>query len=84
MDYALPTASDVPRMLVEHQETPSPIVPGGVKGVGEAGAIGSPAAVASAVEDALRPFGVRITKLPLTPEVLLEHIGQGQADPVAA
>jgi carbon-monoxide dehydrogenase large subunit len=84
MDYALPTAADVPRLLVEHQETPSPIIPGGVKGVGEAGAIGSPAAVASAVEDALRPFGVRITQLPLTPEALLAHIGQGQAEPVVA
>jgi len=49
MDYVLPTAAEVPRLRLEHQVTPSPIIPGGTKGVGEAGAIGSPAAVAAAI-----------------------------------
>jgi carbon-monoxide dehydrogenase large subunit len=45
--------------------------PGGYKGVGEGGAIGAPAAVVNAVADALSPFGVRITDLPLTPAALV-------------
>ena len=49
-----------------HIETPSP-GPGGFKGVGEGGAIGAPPAVVNAVADALSPFGVTVTRLPLTP-----------------
>jgi carbon-monoxide dehydrogenase large subunit len=74
MDYLLPTALEVPRPRLDHQVTPSPVVPGGMKGVGEAGAIGAPAAVASAIEDALRPFGATITRLPVTPESVLALI----------
>jgi carbon-monoxide dehydrogenase large subunit len=83
MEYVLPTAVDIPRLLIEHQETPSPLIPGGMKGVGEAGVIGSPAAVAAAVEDALRPFGARITKLPLTPDAILALINPGELEPVS-
>jgi carbon-monoxide dehydrogenase large subunit len=75
MDYLLPTALEIPRPRVDHLVTPSPLIPGGMKGVGEAGAIGSPAAVAAAVEDALRPFGPTVTRLPLTPERVLAMIG---------
>lgn len=74
MDYVLPTAAEVPRLRLFHQETPSPIIPGGMKGVGEAGIIGSPAAIAAAVEDALAPFGARITELPLSPDAVLRLI----------
>jgi carbon-monoxide dehydrogenase large subunit len=74
MDYILPTAREVPRMRLAHQETPSPNIPGGMKGVGEAGTIGSPAAVANAVEDALRPFGAKITTLPITPQRVYELV----------
>ena len=74
MDYLLPTAIEVPRMRLAHQETPSAIIPGGMKGVGEAGAIGSPAAIANAVEDALRPFGAKVTTLPITPQRVHEMI----------
>lgn len=70
MDFLIPTAMEIPRMEVAHQETPSPLNPLGVKGVGEAGAIPMPAVVAAAVEDALRPFGVRITRMPLDPDQL--------------
>jgi carbon-monoxide dehydrogenase large subunit len=66
MDYLLPTATEVPVIEYGHIETPSP-GPGGYKGVGEGGAIGAPAAVVNAVADALSPFGVRITRLPLSP-----------------
>ena len=79
MDYVLPTAAEVPRMRLDHQVTPSPLIPGGMKGVGEAGAIGSPAAVAGAVENALASFGVEITTLPLTPDRVLSLLGDRMA-----
>ncbi|MCI0548451.1 MAG: xanthine dehydrogenase family protein molybdopterin-binding subunit [Candidatus Rokubacteria bacterium] len=65
MDYALPTAVDVPPFTIGHLETPSPLTPGGYKGMGEGGTIGAPAAIANAVADALRPLGTRISRLPL-------------------
>jgi aerobic carbon-monoxide dehydrogenase large subunit len=70
MDYLVPTASDVPLLEYGHVETPSP-GPGGYKGVGEGGAIGAPPAVVNAVADALAPFGVRVTDLPLTPSAIV-------------
>jgi carbon-monoxide dehydrogenase large subunit len=70
MDYLVPTATDVPLLEYGHVETPSP-GPGGYKGVGEGGAIGAPPAVVNAVADALAPFGVRITDLPLTPSAIV-------------
>ncbi len=70
LDYLLPTAGDVPEIHLEHLETPSPTNPLGVKGVGEAGAIPVPAVIASAVEDALAPFGARVTRMPLGPDDL--------------
>ena len=77
MDYLLPTAADVPTIEYGHVETMAP-GPGGYKGVGEGGAIGAPPAVVNAVADALAPFGVEITRLPLTPAAivsLLEAVG---------
>ncbi len=71
MDYLLPTAADVPVIEYGHIETPSGGA-GGFKGVGEGGAIGAPAAVVNAVADALSPFGVTITKLPLGPGDIVE------------
>jgi carbon-monoxide dehydrogenase large subunit len=65
MDYALPRASDLPGFEIGHLETPSPITPGGVKGMGEGGTIGAPAAVANAVADAVRAAGVSIAALPI-------------------
>jgi carbon-monoxide dehydrogenase large subunit len=67
MDYLLPTAAEVPPIEFGHIETPSP-GPGGYKGVGEGGAIGAPPAVVNAVADALAPFGVKVTRLPLSPD----------------
>jgi len=68
MEFHIPTAKEVPFIDVVHLETLSPLNPLGVKGVGEAGAIPVPALVAEAVEDALAPFGVRISEMPLNPE----------------
>jgi carbon-monoxide dehydrogenase large subunit len=76
MDYLLPTASEVPVIEYAHVETAPGPGPGGYKGVGEGGAIGAPPAVANAVADALAPFGVTITRLPLTPAAIVELIEQ--------
>ncbi len=77
-DYLLPTATEVPMLETLYKETPSPLNPLGVKGVGEAGTIPAAAALISAVEDALTPFNVRIGHVPLTPMRLLEMIGAGR------
>jgi carbon-monoxide dehydrogenase large subunit len=71
MDYALPKADDVPSFEIVHLETLSPVTPGGVKGMGEGGTIGAPAAIANAVADAVRHLGVQITTLPIRAESLL-------------
>jgi carbon-monoxide dehydrogenase large subunit len=73
MDYLLPTATEVPVIEYGHVETPSG-GPGGYKGVGEGGAIGAPPAVVNAVADALSPFGVTLTRLPLTPSRIADLI----------
>ena len=71
MDYALPTAGDIPAMQIVHQHSPSPLNPLGVKGVGEGGAVAPPAAIANAVCDALAPFGVEVNSTPIKPEQLV-------------
>ena len=71
MDYAMPLAIHMPNEVrMVHQETPSTLNPLGVKGVGEAGTIPVPAAICNAVEDALRPLGIKINEAPLTPSRL--------------
>ena len=79
VDYLLPTASEIPRMRLDHLVTPSINVPGGRKGVGEGGNIGSPSAVASAVEDALSDYGVTVSELPVTPERLIGMLEAARA-----
>src|SRR5579863_5376924 len=78
MDYLLPTAAEVPPLLVDHVETPSPLNPLGVKGAGEAGVIPVPALFASAIDDALSPFGIRIREMPLHPCRLYELLHEAQ------
>jgi carbon-monoxide dehydrogenase large subunit len=68
MDYAVPTAADVPALELHHLETPAPSIPGGYKGAGEAGTTGAPAAILNAVNDALAPLGALITDQPITAE----------------
>jgi carbon-monoxide dehydrogenase large subunit len=72
MEYLLPTASEVPAVEISHAETPSPINPLGVKGVGEAGCIPTGAAFAQAVEDALGDPEFEILEIPLSPNRLYE------------
>ncbi len=74
-DYLLPTAPEMPDIMVGHFSTPSTFTELGAKGVGEAGTAGSGAAVVNAVNDALRPFGARITEMPMTPERILRALG---------
>jgi aerobic carbon-monoxide dehydrogenase large subunit len=67
VDYLLPTTTDVPAIEVGHLDSPSTTNPGGFKGMGEGGAIGSHAAVANAVGDALAHLGVHVLETPLGP-----------------
>jgi aerobic carbon-monoxide dehydrogenase large subunit len=78
VDYALPTAAELPNYECDRTETPSPVNSLGVKGVGEAGTIAASAAVTNAVIDALRPLGVDYINMPLTPLRIWEAINQGQ------
>ena len=69
-DYLLPTADTVPHIEIHHMISPTPLNPLGVKGAAESGTIGAPAAIVSAIEDALAPLGIEINQLPVTPERL--------------
>jgi carbon-monoxide dehydrogenase large subunit len=77
-DYLLPTATEVPMLDTLYKETRSPLNPLGVKGVGEAGTIPCAAALISAIEDALTPFGARIGQVPLSPSTIVTMIRNGQ------
>ena len=74
MDYLLPTAAEVPIIEYGHIETRATTNPGGFKGMGEGGAIGSPPAVINAVADAIGHLGARVTRQPLTPPVIVAAI----------
>jgi carbon-monoxide dehydrogenase large subunit len=73
-DYLLPGPTEVPQPRLEHMETPSPYTQFGVKGIGEGGAIAPPAAIANAVNDALRSLGVELLHSPITPRGIVEAI----------
>ena len=74
MDYLLPTALDVPRIDIGHEETPSPLNPNGVKGAGEAGAIPVGPLFCQALEDAFQGSGLEILEIPLSPYRLWELV----------
>jgi carbon-monoxide dehydrogenase large subunit len=78
VDYALPTAAELPSFETDRTETPSPVNSLGVKGVGEAGTIAASPAVLNAVLDALRPLGVDYIDMPLTPMRVWEAIEQAR------
>ena len=87
-EYLLPGSTDVPHVELHHMETPSPLNPIGVKGAGEGGTIPAIAAIIAAVENALMPFGVRISEAPITPGRLVGLIrsserASGQSRPTA-
>ncbi len=79
MDYALPLADGVPGFVTDLVETPSPLNPLGVKGVGEAGCIGAPPAVVNAVLDALAPLGIDAIDMPLKPEKVWAAIQEAKS-----
>ena len=78
VDYALPTAAELPEFETDRQETPSPVNQLGVKGVGEAGTIAASPAVVNALVDALRPLGVTYMDMPLTPMRVWQAIQAAQ------
>ncbi len=81
MDYTLPTAVDVPSFRIEHECTPAPFNPLGAKGAGESGISGPMAAVASAIDDALRQVGIatRVMEMPFTPARVWRYIEDARA-----
>lgn len=84
MDYLVPSATEIPDITVEHFESPSPSMPLGVKGVGEGGCIGPPAAIANAVTNALAEYGIEIDTTPITPAALRRLIRQAGSYGVAS
>jgi carbon-monoxide dehydrogenase large subunit len=79
LNYLVPSTAEFPSFELDRTETPSPTNPLGVKGVGETGAIASPAAVMNAVVDALQPYGVEDIQMPATPERVWRAIEAGRA-----
>jgi aerobic carbon-monoxide dehydrogenase large subunit len=77
-EYLLPGSTDVPRIDGHHMETPSPLNPIGVKGAGEAGTIPAIAAIIAAVENALSPFGAKISKAPVAPSDIVAMVRAGR------
>lgn len=84
-DYLLPGPTEVPEPRLDHMETPAPYTMFGVKGIGEGGAIAPPAAITNAVNDALRPLGVKLLHSPISPRRLVEAVleARKQARPPA-
>jgi CO/xanthine dehydrogenase Mo-binding subunit len=80
MDFLMPYASEVPDIAVDHQQTPSPLNPLGLKGAGEAGVIPGTAALASAIEDAT---GRRIAAMPISPSELYDLMRDEDAERTA-
>jgi carbon-monoxide dehydrogenase large subunit len=79
MDYAMPSAAELPSFEASNTETPTPLNPLGAKGIGESGTIGSTPAVQNAVVDALSGFGIRHLDMPLTPERVWRAIQDARA-----
>ena len=82
VDYALPSAADVPSFETDRTETPSPVNSLGVKGVGEAGTIAATPAIVNAVIDALRPLGVTYIDMPLSPQNVWAKIQEAKGNAV--
>jgi carbon-monoxide dehydrogenase large subunit len=77
MEYAVPTAAELPSFETDRTETPSPVNSLGVKGVGEAGTIAASPTIVNAVVDALKPLGVTYMDMPLTPVRVWQAIQEG-------
>lgn len=79
MDYLIPTVAEMPHVELHEQNTPTPLHPYGAKGAAEGAYMTTPAAVASAIEDALAPLGIRITEIPVTPQLIFEAVAEASA-----
>lgn len=77
-DYSVPSALEVPRIEVIHQCTPSPFSEFGIKGMGEGGCVGPPAAIGNAVRNALTAYGVAVDRTPMSPDYLLGQLLQAR------
>jgi aerobic carbon-monoxide dehydrogenase large subunit len=75
-DYLVPMAAEMPDIVVGHVQSPTKSSQLGAKGAGEAGTAGAPAAVMNAINDALAPFGARVSSQPITPEKVLRALGK--------
>jgi aerobic carbon-monoxide dehydrogenase large subunit len=84
MDYLVPSPMEVPSFKLDHTTTPSPTNPLGVKGIGEAGTIGSAPAAINAICDALSPYGIHDMEMPATPERVWQAISAARASQEAA
>jgi aerobic carbon-monoxide dehydrogenase large subunit len=80
MNYLLPGSMEVPKIKTVHLESPSPLNPLGVKGLGEGGAIAPPAAIANALADALQSFGAEVNEIPLSPDRVLALLARKEVD----
>jgi CO/xanthine dehydrogenase Mo-binding subunit len=80
MDFLMPYASEIPDVVIDHQQTPSPLNPLGIKGAGEAGVIPGTAAIASAIEDAV---GRRISSMPISPTELYDLVRNPESEMTA-
>ena len=78
MDYLLPSSHEVPPVEIVHHCTPSPHTVFGQKGSGESGYLGAPAAISSAINDALKPLGISVHKLPIKIDRLGDMIAAAQ------
>jgi len=79
-DYLLPGPTELPAFRIIHMETPSPNTEFGVKGIGESGAIGPPAAIANAINDALAALGAEVLETPMTPRRILAAIAEARSE----
>ena len=84
MDYLLPSSHEVPDVEIIHHETPSPNTVFGQKGSGESGYLGAPAAIANAINDALRPLGISTNPLPIKVSKLGDMIAAGAEEKVVS
>ncbi len=79
-DYLIPSATEIPRIEIGHEETRSPLNPLGSKGAGEAGTIPVPAAFAQALEDALHDYDLEVLEMPMSPNRLFELLYGGDGE----
>jgi len=84
MDYLIPTVAEMPRVELLEMSTPSPLHPYGAKGAAEGPYLTTPAAIASAVEDALSPLGIELNQTPITPDLLFRLTRPAAAAAAAA